>query len=284
MNPMASSPLTVSVLLQVDPARAWAAYTEPQAIVQWNFASEDWHCPRAENDVRVGGRLCSRMEAKDGSMGFDFEGVYTEVQPLKRLAYRFGERHAQVVFASEAPHQTWVRVTFEPENEYPLQQQQAGWQAILDNYQRFAERSAATLTAGCDMAATPSQVFAALADPARLARWWGPDGFSNTFEVFEFVPGGRWVFTMHGPDGQDYPNASVFERIEPDREVVIRHVVAPLFTLTVRLQPQGQGTHVHWAQTFDDPTVAEALRPVCEPSNAQNLARLAAEVMQARSA
>lgn len=143
---------------------------------------------------------------------------------------------------------------------------------------------AATLTAACEMPASPSEVFSAFSDPARLARWWGPDGFTNTFEVFEFCNGGRWVFAMHGPDGQNYPNASVFERIETDREVVIRHVVAPLFTLTVRLQPQGQGTHVHWAQIFDDPAVAEALRPVCEPANAQNLARLTAEVAQACSA
>ena len=117
-------------------------------------------------------------------------------------------------------------------------------------------------------------IYAAFADPACLAAWWGPDGFSNSFDVFEFVPGGRWAFTMHGPDGRDYPNRSVFAALDPGRRVVIEHVNAPLFTLTVTLGEADGGTEVHWRQDFRDPAVAEALRAVCEPSNEQNLDRL----------
>jgi hypothetical protein len=135
-----------------------------------------------------------------------------------------------------------------------------------------------------DLPAPPSAVFAALQNPVRLARWWGPDGFSNRFQVFEFQPGGRWVFDMVGPDGRVYPNASVFERIEPDRRVVIRHACAPFFTLTIALEPvvvQGEahGTRVHWTQVFDDPAVAQAVAPIVAPANEQNLDRWTAEVV-----
>lgn len=127
-------------------------------------------------------------------------------------------------------------------------------------------------------AASPAQVFAAMADPQRLARWWGPDGFSNRFQVFEFQPGGRWVFDMVGPDGTVYPNASEFSRIEADRLVVVRHVVQPLFELTITLEPDRGGTRVRWDQTFDDPEVARAVAHIVEPANEQNLDRLAAEL------
>ncbi|MDG3007444.1 SRPBCC domain-containing protein [Paludisphaera mucosa] len=126
--------------------------------------------------------------------------------------------------------------------------------------------------------AGPSAVFAAFEDPARLARWWGPDGFSNTFDTFEFRPGGLWIFSMHGPTGTTYPNEALFASIVPDREVVIRHVSQPHFELTVRLQEHPAGTLVAWDQAFDDDAVAEAVRHIVVPANEQNLDRLSAEV------
>ena len=124
------------------------------------------------------------------------------------------------------------------------------------------------------LSATPAAVFAAIADPARLATWWGPEGFTNQFETFEFKVGGRWVFTMVGPDGQSYPNESVFAAIVPDSQVVIRHSCQPLFTLTITLQANVEGTLVLWEQAFDDPAVAQAVRHIVEPANEQNLDRL----------
>ena len=135
-----------------------------------------------------------------------------------------------------------------------------------------------TFHASQEISATPAAVFAAFEDPARLARWWGPEGFRNTFTVCEFKPGGQWTFTMHGPDGTNYPNEAVFAEIEPDRKVVIDHSCQPLFRLTVELLPSAIGTRVTWAQAFADPVVAEAVRHIVEPANRQNLARLAAEV------
>jgi uncharacterized protein YndB with AHSA1/START domain len=126
--------------------------------------------------------------------------------------------------------------------------------------------------------ADPAEVFAAIADPRRLARWWGPEGFTNTFEVCDFTPGGAWRFTMHGPDGANYPNESVFAEIEPGRRVVIDHIAPPRFRLVVELSPAEGGTLVSWAQTFEDPAVAAAVRPIVEPANEQNLTRLAEEV------
>lgn len=135
-----------------------------------------------------------------------------------------------------------------------------------------------TFTSTRQLPATPAAVFAAIKDPARLATWWGPDGFTNRFDVFEFRPEGRWVFDMIGPDGKVYPNESVFERIEADRQVVIRHVCAPHFTLRVTLEPVAEGTRVHWQQVFADAAVAEAVRHIVVPANEQNLDRLAADV------
>jgi uncharacterized protein YndB with AHSA1/START domain len=127
--------------------------------------------------------------------------------------------------------------------------------------------------------ASPAAIFAAIQDPGRLARWWGPSGFSNRFETFEFKRGGKWVFTMIGPDGKTYLNDAVFASIEPDRQVVIDHVSQPHFVLTITLEAVPGGTLVKWDQTFADAAVAEAVRHICEPANEQNLDRLSAELL-----
>jgi uncharacterized protein YndB with AHSA1/START domain len=129
-----------------------------------------------------------------------------------------------------------------------------------------------------ELPAPPEVVFAAFKDPARLARWWGPAGFTNSFRTFEFRPGGRWEFTMHGPDGTDYPNQAVFLEIVPEALVRIRHVSQPHFELSISLGPGAKGTLVSWVQAFDHPEVAASIRHIVEPANEQNLDRLAAEV------
>lgn len=125
---------------------------------------------------------------------------------------------------------------------------------------------------------SPSTIFEAIQNADRLARWWGPKGFSNTFDTFDFQPGGRWVFTMHGPDGKDYLNESVFETIVPNNKVVIRHACAPLFRLTITLNEHPEGTLLLWEQAFDEDSVANAIRHIVEPANEQNLDRLCDEV------
>lgn len=133
-----TSLVTVSVFVAASPARAWAVFTDPRYVVEWNFASADWSCPRSSADLRPGGAFNHRMEAKDGSMGFDMEGTYDIVEPERHLGFVFGDRRADVYFEAEAGG-TRVRETFIPETTFPREMQQAGWQSILDNYKRRAE-------------------------------------------------------------------------------------------------------------------------------------------------
>jgi len=136
---MTQERILVETLVDAPIDDAWKAYTVPEHVMRWNFASDDWHCPSASADLRDGGKFTARMEAKDGSMGFDFEGTYTSIVENERIEYRFGDRQAIVEFLPSGTG-TLVRVSFDPENEFPLDQQRSGWQAILDNYARHASR------------------------------------------------------------------------------------------------------------------------------------------------
>jgi uncharacterized protein YndB with AHSA1/START domain len=118
--------------------QVWRAYTTPEDIKHWNSASDDWHTPAATVDLRVGGAFSSRMEAKDGSMGFDFAGTYTKIIDYKLIEYSFGDRTAQVEFAP-GPNSVSVRVTFDSEPTHSIEQQRDGWQAILNNFARHVE-------------------------------------------------------------------------------------------------------------------------------------------------
>lgn len=121
----------------------------------------------------------------------------------------------------------------------------------------------------------PAHIYAAFSAADVLASWWGPEGFSNSFELFEFRVGGRWKFVMHGPDGKSYANENLFAVLEPDTKVVITHVSPPQFTLTVGLTPAAGGTLLTWEQTFDSAETAQAVKHIVVPANEQNLDRLA---------
>lgn len=130
--------ITVETKVRAPSELVWQAYTTPEDIVQWNAASEDWHTTKASVDLRVGGEFSSRMEAKDGSVGFDFAGTYTKVIPRELLEYAFGDRAASIEFI-DVPDGVQVRVTFDAEATHSIEQQQGGWQAILDNFARYVE-------------------------------------------------------------------------------------------------------------------------------------------------
>lgn len=118
----------------------WRAYTTPEDIKQWNAASDDWHTIAASVDLRAGGAFSSRMEAKDGSMGFDFAGIYTSLVKHELIEYSFGDRAARVRF-SDGPNGVRVLVTFDSEPTHSFEQQRDGWQAILNNFARHVEAS-----------------------------------------------------------------------------------------------------------------------------------------------
>lgn len=130
--------ITVETIVKAPIDEVWRAYTTPGDIKQWHSASDDWHTTAAEVDLRVGGAFSSRMEAKDGSMGFDFAGTYTNITEYQLIEYSFGERAAQVEF-SDGPKGVRVRVTFDSEPTHSIEQQRDGWQAILNNFARHVE-------------------------------------------------------------------------------------------------------------------------------------------------
>ena len=131
--------IVVEVVVDRPRPAVWQFFNQPEHITNWNFASDDWCCPRAENDLRVGGRLCSRMEAKDGSFGFDFEAVYDEVVDCARIAYTMLDgRQAETTF-EDVGHSTKVTTRFDAEATNPADMQRAGWQAILENFKQYVE-------------------------------------------------------------------------------------------------------------------------------------------------
>lgn len=132
--------ITVEKNVRAPIERVWQAYTTPADIMQWNAASDDWHTTKASVDLRVGGAFSSRMEAKDGSFGFDFAGTYTSVVPHSLIEYSFGDRTARVEF-TETPAGVKVKISFDGESTHSIEQQQSGWQAILENFARHAERT-----------------------------------------------------------------------------------------------------------------------------------------------
>ena len=128
--------ISVQAFVSAPIESVWRAYTTPADITQWNFASDDWHCPSASVDLRVGGQFSYRMEAKDGRFGFDFEGEYSRIEPNKLIEYRFGDRTAEIDFVEERDGVV-VSVIFEPEPDNPIDMQQSGWQSILDNFAAY---------------------------------------------------------------------------------------------------------------------------------------------------
>lgn len=130
--------ITVETTVAASMENVWRAYTTPEDIKKWNAASDDWHTTAATVDLRVGGAFSSRMEAKDGSMGFDFAGTYTNIVKHQLIEYSFGDRTAQVEFA-DSPQGVKLRVTFDSEPSHSVEQQRDGWQAILNNFTRYVE-------------------------------------------------------------------------------------------------------------------------------------------------
>lgn len=131
--------ITITATINADTEKVWKYYTEPEHITQWNFAADDWQCPSAENDLRVGGTYRARMEAKDGSFGFDFEAVYNEVVDQQKINYSLTDDRKVTVDFEDLGEQTRVTTSFDAENQNPVEMQRVGWQAILDNFKKYVE-------------------------------------------------------------------------------------------------------------------------------------------------
>ena len=139
MDSNARTKITIEATISAPPEQVWQYWTAPEHITKWNQASEDWHTPRAESDLRVGGRFSNRMEAKDGTFGFDFWGVYDVVEPPRRLDFTIGDGRTVQITMEPLAGGTHVAETFEAESENSIELQRLGWQAILDNFKRYVE-------------------------------------------------------------------------------------------------------------------------------------------------
>ena len=136
---MEKTTITIQATVLADAAKAWECYTLPEHITKWNFASDDWHCPSAYNELKVGGTYRVRMEAKDGSFGFDLEATYDSIEPRKSFAYTMSDGRPVQLVMRENGNSTEVTITFEAENQNPVELQRDGWQAILNNYKKYTE-------------------------------------------------------------------------------------------------------------------------------------------------
>lgn len=131
--------LTVQATIAADRKKVWEYYTNPKHITQWNFATDDWQCPKAENDLRVGGKYSARMEAKDGSFGFDFVAIYDEVIDQKTFTFTMEDGRKATATFEPVGNQTKLTVAFDAETENSEEMQRGGWQAILNNFKKYAE-------------------------------------------------------------------------------------------------------------------------------------------------
>jgi uncharacterized protein YndB with AHSA1/START domain len=131
--------ITVETDVNAPLEKAWKFFTTPEDLIQWNNASEDWHTTKSENDLRPGGKFLARMEAKDGSVGFDFGGTYDDVIPHQLISYTIGDGRKVIVNFTADGNRTKVVETFEAEGTHSIEMQRSGWQSILDNYKRYAE-------------------------------------------------------------------------------------------------------------------------------------------------
>ena len=132
--------ITVQAVINAPVGQVWKLYTEPEHVMKWNNASNDWHTPRAENDLKVGGKFLYRMEAKDGSSGFDFDGTYKQVIANELIVYSISDgRKVEVTFTKDDNARTKMDTTFEAESTNPIEMQRDGWQAILNNFKIYVE-------------------------------------------------------------------------------------------------------------------------------------------------
>jgi uncharacterized protein YndB with AHSA1/START domain len=139
MKTATKNTITVQSAIEAPKEKVWENWTSPSHIVKWCFASEDWHAPHAENDLRVDGKFKTTMAAKDGSFSFEFEGFYTLVENLKKIVYQIADGRQVEIEFDEKEGKTFVTETFEAEDTHPLEMQKAGWQSILDNFKKYVE-------------------------------------------------------------------------------------------------------------------------------------------------
>lgn len=219
------TPITITAAVNAPIKKAWKTYTDPVAMTLWNFASDDWYCPRTENDLRAGGKLKSRMEAKDGSFGFDFEAVYDEVIPEEKLAYTLADGRKVVTTFEEKDGKTTVTTVFDPEQMNPVEMQQAGWQAILNNYKAYTERTAnmETLYFEIGINAPVNQVVEIMTGQKTYPQWTAEFNPTSTYKG-SWEKGSKILFVGVNENNEEEGMVSRIKEHLPNKFISIEHV------------------------------------------------------------
>ncbi len=217
--------IVVRAIINAPVKKVWKLWTDPEHIVKWNHASDDWHTPDAENDLREGGRFRTRMEARDGSQGFDFTGEYTRVVQHRYIDYTLDdERRVQVTFIPDRD-ETIVSETFEPETENVPELQQKGWQSILDNFKKYVENFGRTEVMHYDITinAPVEKVYKTMIDNKKYSEWTAVFNPASRF-VGSWEKGSKILFIGADEDGNEGGMVSRIRENIPDKFISIEHI------------------------------------------------------------
>ncbi|WP_350338970.1 SRPBCC family protein [Paenibacillus sp. UMB4589-SE434] len=261
------------------PERVFAAWSDRKAKARWFQPAEEF-------DFRVGGREFGRGGPPGGPI-FTFEANYQEIVPNERLVYTYsldqGEIRISVSIATIEimPVSDGAKMIFTEQGTFfdghdTPEQREHGTKEMLELLGKSLGESNPDifeLVSRRKFYAPRSVVYQAWTEPELLAEWWGPDGFTNTFHSFDLRPGGVWELTMHGPNGDDFPNRNVFHEIGPEC-IVLRHESSPHFILTAAFEEVDGGTEITFRQAFETKEEYNKLKPICEEANEQVLDRL----------
>ena len=220
-----TTPITVAATIQAPVQTVWTLWTNPKHIVNWNFASDDWHSPKAEADLREGGRFSYRMESRDGSMGFDFSGTFTKVTENKELSFTIDDgRTVQVLFVPYG-NETTVKETFEAEGTHPVEMQRQGWQAILQNFKKYAEAPGTLTTMHFQtiIKAPVDTVYKTMLDQETYRQWTAVFNPSSRYEG-SWEKGAKLLFVGEDKDGNSGGMVSRIQENIPARFVSIEHI------------------------------------------------------------
>ncbi|MBX2916667.1 MAG: SRPBCC domain-containing protein [Cyclobacteriaceae bacterium] len=225
MSATTKTSITIKALVNVPVQKAWLAYTNPAAVMQWNFASDDWYCPNATSDLRKGGKMKSRMEAKDGSFGFDFEATYEEVIDQKKLVYVLADGRKVVITFESDGDKTNVITTFDAESENPIEMQQSGWQAILDNYKAYSERTVRmeTLYFETEIKAPVNKVATIMLGEDTYKEWTAEFNPTSRYKGL-WQKGSKILFIGTDKDGNEEGMVSRIKEHIPNKFVSIEHL------------------------------------------------------------
>ena len=253
MSKAENTDITVSATINAPVEKVWKFWTDPKHIVRWNHASDDWHTTKAENDLRKGGTFVSRMEARDGSIGFDFAGQYTEVSEHKKIEYVMADgRRVRVAFESSGDGQTGVTEMFDAEGEHSPEMQRSGWQSILDNFKRYVESSVMEkVHFSIKINARAAKVFETIIGEKTYGEWTSVFNPSSRFKG-SWNKGSKILF-LGESDGKTGGMVSRIKDNIPDKYISIEHVGVLQGDKEITSGPEVEG----WAGSTENYTLSE---------------------------